>query len=626
MSPSNETHPVQTSDDQEKTLRDILDYIQAGARFLHVKTTEEDAFIQRFKEMAGATKAFWNPDAEGSRNFTFLATYDELKDGAGGAAPTSEGARDTKIAKYVEVLNGGNKNPDNDNRIKWVFKLDDKFIMDNGPLQKKGPEAISPFNSRRHPFLLLACMTRSEDTKLEQGDNNLREAGVTGYHILFVLDPAYQTYLQSRALKTLAQRLEKQTNYHFVFVFVGLYNPDEFIPRDLTEWVNCFDYPLPPRARLKALFQERTPQEQSQLADAALGLTERHVRFLLRYAEVKQVNDVQLLTRLIQKHKTNVVRAGSAFLEYIEPPEGGGSKMNDVVGGMDNLKGWVEKRKALVHRDAETDPQKRELLDLQDLPRGLLIFGISGGGKSLMVRQIAMSLELPLLRLDLGRIFGKYVGESESNLRQVIALAEAMSPCVLWIDEIEKGFAGASGDGDSGVGARVFGGFLTWMQEKTKLVFVVATANNVERIPAEMSRPGRFDGQCFVDLPSVDDMIATFMIHADRFLPAELFETLKTKDFEDQVRAVLHPQGKGQKGLTGAEIASCVQEGIRNFSTGDVSDHKRLSDCLIEELTNKRGMYGEVGLNKALALLRERAKFTAFHASSMEPKNEDYGV
>ena len=175
------------------------------------------------------------------------------------------------------------------------------------------------------------------------------------------------------------------------------------------------------------------------------------------------------------------------------------------LGGFAGLKQWLARAKVGF------TPQAREL-NLQP-PKGILIVGIQGCGKSLAAKAIAREWKMPLLKLDAGRLYDKYVGESEKNFRQAIALAESMAPTVLWIDEIEKSLGASNSDSDGGLSRRMFGSFLTWMQEKSQEVFVVATANDLSPIPPEMLRKGRFDEIFFVDLPDLQERVAILKIH-----------------------------------------------------------------------------------------------------------------
>jgi len=181
------------------------------------------------------------------------------------------------------------------------------------------------------------------------------------------------------------------------------------------------------------------------------------------------------------------------------------------IGGLDNLKEWLLRRGS-----AFSDRARKYGLPH---PRGLLLAGIQGTGKSLTAKAISHHWHLPLLRLDVGRLFAGIVGESESRTRQMIQLAEALSPCVLWIDEIDKAFAGTDGRGDSGTTNRVFGTFLTWMAEKTSPVFVVATANNIRTLPPELLRKGRFDEVFFVGLPTQEERSQIFTVHTSKYRP-----------------------------------------------------------------------------------------------------------
>lgn len=199
------------------------------------------------------------------------------------------------------------------------------------------------------------------------------------------------------------------------------------------------------------------------------------------------------------------------------------------------LKAWLRTRKDALGKEAREYGLP--------YPKGLLIVGIPGSGKSLTAKATATVFNRPLLRLDAGRLFAGLVGQSESNLRSVIATVEAIAPCVLWIDELEKGFSGVKGSGfsDGGTASRVFGTFLSWLQEKTAPVFVVATANDVTQLPPELLRKGRFDELFCVDLPNVDEREAIWRIQIAKY-------GRKVDQFDSRALAM------GSEGLTGAEI------------------------------------------------------------------------
>jgi SpoVK/Ycf46/Vps4 family AAA+-type ATPase len=227
------------------------------------------------------------------------------------------------------------------------------------------------------------------------------------------------------------------------------------------------------------------------------------------------------------------------------------------IGGLDNLKDW------LLRRGGAFSERARQYG--LPYPRGLLLVGIQGTGKSLTAKAIAHHWHLPLLRLDVGRLFAGLVGESESRTRQMIQLAEALAPCILWIDEIDKAFAGVDGRGDAGTTSRVFGTFITWLAEKTTPVFVVATANNIQSLPAEMLRKGRFDEIFFVGLPSQEERQEIFSVHLSRLRPHNL------KQYDVERLAYETPD------FSGAEIEQTLIEAMhlgfsqnRDFTTDDV--------------------------------------------------------
>ena len=203
------------------------------------------------------------------------------------------------------------------------------------------------------------------------------------------------------------------------------------------------------------------------------------------------------------------------------------------VGGLKNLKSWLKQREAVfLNRDIPLDP-----------PKGLMLVGVQGGGKSLAAKSVAGMWSLPLLRLDFGALYNKYHGETEKNLRESLKMAELMAPCVLWLDEIEKGVS--SGESDGGTSQRVLATLLTWMAEKQQQVFIVATANDISRLPPELMRKGRLDEIFFVDLPDFDSRVEIFAIH------------IKSRD-QDTAKIGLAKLAEASEGFTGSEIEQAV--------------------------------------------------------------------
>jgi ATP-dependent 26S proteasome regulatory subunit len=309
-----------------------------------------------------------------------------------------------------------------------------------------------------------------------------------------------------RSLRELGFKLKS------TFTTVLITAPVLEIPPELEKELTVIDVPLPTRAELLQLLRdiarvvvknkravvELTNAQAEALVSAAQGLTlaEAENAFAKAIAEDNRLDGGDI--RRMLEEKSQVVRK-SGLLEY----HGVEASLADI-GGQPLLKRWLERRK-----DAFSDAARK--FGLPE-PKGLLLLGVQGCGKSLTAKAIASGWRLPLLRLDMGRIFSGLIGSSEENVRRAIKIAESLAPVILWVDEIEKGLAGTSGQGDSGTSARVFGSLLTWMQEKTAPVFVVATANRIEGLPPELLRKGRFDEIFFVDLPGEADRAAIFDI------------------------------------------------------------------------------------------------------------------
>ncbi len=315
------------------------------------------------------------------------------------------------------------------------------------------------------------------------------------------------------------------------------------LPPELERELTVIDYALPDKDQLKPVLEgimesagiKKIPHEtQVKLLEAACGLTtiEAENAFALSVAQSSVLDPMIVTSEKAQAVKKN------GILEIVETTE-----TLDSIGGLDVLKDWLIKRKnAFSERAVEYGLPS---------PRGLLIIGIPGTGKSLTAKATAQVFGIPLLKLDAGRIFAGLVGQSESNLRSVIQTAEAVAPCCLWIDEVEKGFSGSksSGSTDGGTSSRVFGSFISWMQEKKAPVFVVATANDVSQLPPEMLRKGRFDELFFVDLPNQAERESILSIQIAKY-------GRDPKDFD------LVQLSRATEGLTGSEIEQVFIEAL----------------------------------------------------------------
>ncbi|MEU7999332.1 AAA family ATPase [Micromonospora sp. NPDC049060] len=334
-----------------------------------------------------------------------------------------------------------------------------------------------------------------------------------------------------------------------------LVSPVLHIPVELEKDVTIVDFPLPTETEIRRVLDGMIAANSAggririalddlgreRLAKAALGLTLHEAENAFARA---MVNDGVLDGRdlaVVHEEKRQTVRK-SGLLEFVDAPV----DLADV-GGLENLKRWLAKRDGswLAEAAAYGLPA----------PRGVLITGVPGCGKSLTAKAVASAWGLPLLRLDVGRVFAGLVGSSEQNMRTAIRTAEATAPCVLWVDEIEKGFVG--GANDSGTSARVFGSFLTWMQEKSRPVFVIATANDFERLPPELLRKGRFDEIFFVDLPTRAERASIWRVHLARRLRNPAVAGALTPD-----DALLGELAGLSEGYSGAEIEQAVVGGL----------------------------------------------------------------
>ncbi|BAC89590.1 AAA family ATPase [Gloeobacter violaceus] len=354
-----------------------------------------------------------------------------------------------------------------------------------------------------------------------------------------------------RKLRNLARRLRAQPK---TVIFLA---PRLVVPADLAEEVTVLEFPLPTGKEIdreiELLLGSRAPVQgfqREELVKACQGLSLNRVRQVVGKAIARSGSLDSSDLELILEEKKQKIRQ-TQILEFYPATE----SITDI-GGLDQLKEWLMRRGA-----AFSDQARRYGLPH---PRGLLLVGVQGTGKSLTARAIAHHWHLPLLRLDVGRLFAGLVGESEARTRQMIQLAEALAPCVLFADEIDKTFGNPTG-GDAGTASRVFATFLTWMAEKTSPVFVVATANDVHRLPPELLRKGRFDEVFFVNLPSQAERQEIFQVHLGKLRPHNL------RAYDIDRLAYETPD------FSGAEIEQIIVEAMhtgfsqsRDFTTDDI--------------------------------------------------------
>ena len=357
----------------------------------------------------------------------------------------------------------------------------------------------------------------------------------------------------SRKLRNISRILKLQPK---TIIIIG---SELTIPKELQELITVVKFQLPSEEEinqeLNRLVSSLNIKINSELFEnltrTCQGLSLERIRRVLSkiIATYKTIDEKSISVLLSEKKQ---IISQTEILEYSSVTEN-----IDNLGGLDNLKEWLKKRKTAFSMQASNYGLPT--------PRGLLLIGIQGTGKSLTAKAIANDWQLPLLKLDVGKLFGGIVGESESRLRQMIHVAETISPCILWIDEIDKAFSNTESKGDSGTSNRVLATFTSWLSEKTKPVFVLSTANNIDLLPLEIIRKGRFDEIFFLDLPKLEEREEIFKIHLQEFRPNSW------QSFNYSILA------KASESFSGAEIRQSIIEGMyhafyekREFLTEDI--------------------------------------------------------
>ena len=359
---------------------------------------------------------------------------------------------------------------------------------------------------------------------------------------LFVLKD-YDNFLKDfsvvRKLKNLSRSLKTQPKN------IIIVSSEINIPDSLKEFVTLLEFPLPSYSEIleelnrliSSLQQEIEPTTVNNIATACQGLSLERIRRVLSKVIAKYGEIDESSPTLILQEKKQIIQQ-TQLLEFCL-----NDKSISDLGGLDNFKDWLKLREKAFSQDA--------IQYGLPYPKGLLLVGVQGTGKSVAAKIIAHEWKLPLLRLDFGRLFASLIGQSEQRVRKMIEIAEALSPCVLWVDEIDKAFAGAQSSGDSGTTSRVLATFITWLSEKTSPVFVVATANNIDWIPPEILRKGRFDEMFFLSLPTREEREAIFEVHLKKYRPDSL------PNFKVSLL------GQLSKEFSGAEIEQVVIEAMR---------------------------------------------------------------
>ena len=382
-------------------------------------------------------------------------------------------------------------------------------------------------------------------------------------------------------IKKIAETRYSSPDYNFTIIVIS---ETEIVPKELEKFTSILDIPNMSKEEiekyiLKFSKDNNIKVDEKDIGEVAIslkGLTKLEIDHVLNMI-IESKNNISISGRdIIIKEKGQIIKK-SSILEIIDFKE----KIEDI-GGLEGLKEWL-KSKAQVFR--RLDEAKKFGVDT---PKGVLLVGMPGCGKSLAAKASARLFNVPLLRLDIGRLLGKYVGESEHNMRVALKTAESISPCILWIDEIEKAFAGINQDGGaSDITKRLFGQFLTWLQEKENTVFVVATANDITAFPPEFLRKGRFDEVFFIDFPNEEERERIFEIHLE-----------KRGKLTDDVD--VNKLAKQTEGYCGADIEEVVKNAVesifildteteeeKEITTQDLLDSAKNIDSLTNILADK---------------------------------------
>lgn len=380
-----------------------------------------------------------------------------------------------------------------------------------------------------------------------------------------------------------------------VLIIVGC---KQVLPPELEREVTLIEFTLPDKEQLgvvldsiceSAKLKKIAGDERDMVLDSAAGLTttEAENAFALSVVEKKKIT-----SEIVAREKAATIKK-NGLLEICDVRES-----LDSIGGLDVLKGWLLKRKDAFSRRAVEYGLPS--------PKALQMIGVPGTGKSLTAKATASVFGRPLLKLDAGRLFGSLVGQSEGNLRSAIQTAEAIAPCILWIDEIEKGFSGSksSGQTDGGTSSRVFGSFISWMQDKTAPVFVVATANDVSALPPEMLRKGRFDELFFVDLPNTAERQAIWKIQIGKY-------------GRDPAKFDITMLAKATEGFTGSEIEQAFIDALY----AAFADSKEPSDLTVSMVLNEQVPLSRLMAEQIDGLRRWAQGRARFATSPMKEKN-----
>ena len=367
-------------------------------------------------------------------------------------------------------------------------------------------------------------------------------------------------------IKKIAETRYSNSDYNFTVIVV---TEAETVPKDLEKFTSILDIPNMTKDEIEKYIwnfakENNVNVDKNDVGEVAIslkGLTKLEIDHVLNMI-IESKNNISISGRdIIIREKGQIIKK-SSILEIIDFKE----KIEEI-GGLEGLKEWLSSKAQVFRR---LDEAKKFGVDT---PKGVLLVGMPGCGKSLAAKASARLFNVPLLRLDIGRLLGKYVGESEHNMRVALKTAESISPCILWIDEIEKAFAGIDQNGGaSDITKRLFGQFLTWLQEKENTVFVVATANDITAFPPEFLRKGRFDEVFFIDFPNEEERERIFEIHLEK--RGKMSDDINLKELAEET-----------EGYCGADIEEIVKNAVENkfiLETENEEEKKITTNNLLE--------------------------------------------
>ena len=406
-------------------------------------------------------------------------------------------------------------------------------------------------------------------------------------------------------IKKIAETRYSSPDYNFTIIVVS---EVETVPKELEKFTSILDIPNMSKDEiekyiLKFSKDNNIKVDEKDIGEVAIslkGLTKLEIDHVLNMI-IESKNNISISGRdIIIKEKGQIIKK-SSILEIIDFKE----KIEDI-GGLEGLKEWLKSKAQIFRR---LDEAKKFGVDT---PKGVLLVGMPGCGKSLAAKASARLFNVPLLRLDIGRLLGKYVGESEHNMRVALKTAESISPCILWIDEIEKAFAGINQDGGaSDITKRLFGQFLTWLQEKENTVFVVATANDITAFPPEFLRKGRFDEVFFIDFPNEEERERIFEIHLE-----------KRGKLTDNID--INKLAKATEGYCGADIEEVVKNTVENIFILETENEEE------KEITTQDLLESAKNIDSLTNILADKIEilkksYEKFKIKSASQKNKKYG-